>query len=241
MQFPSLQLILLKATRRVRSKVQVSRSKRGALGLLGLALAFTLSSCSEPSKIYSKNQQLGVFFTVPNGWYQIPEEEIRSYEVEGADAAAKTKADLVLWQEAYSESKETSAKNLLQLEAPKALTAFARVRALTVEESDAMSYNGLRNLILPVTDLITGQSQIVDEFQLLDEKEVVGESARGLETVFSFTPKGGTNETVHQTALLANDRRSIYFFLVRCTTECFNESEKSVSEIVKSFTVKGNR
>lgn len=178
---------------------------------------------------------------MPNDWYQIPEEQIRTYEVEGADAAAKAKADLVLWQEAYSASKETSAKNLLQLEAPKALTAFARVRALTIEESDAMSYNGLRNLILPVTDLIAGQSDIVDEFQLLDESEVVAESARGLQTVFSFTPKGGTNETVHQTALLANDRGSIYFFLVRCTTECFNNSEESVAEIVKSFTVKGSR
>jgi hypothetical protein len=209
--------------------------------LIGLSLALGLTACTGPSKIYSSNQQLGVYFTVPTGWYVIPEEDIRTYEVAGADAAAKTKADLVLWQEAYSASKETSAKNLLQLEAPKALTAFARVRALTVEESDAMSYNGLRNLILPVTDLITGQSQIVDEFQLLDESEVVNDSARGLQTLFSFTPKGGTNETVHQTALLSNDRQSIYFFLVRCTTECFNESEKSVSEIVKSFTVKGSR
>jgi hypothetical protein len=206
-----------------------------------LLLLFALTACSQPSKIYSKNQQLGVYFTVPSGWHLIPEEEIRGYELEGADAATKTKADLVLWQEAYSESKGTSAKNILQLEAPKVLTAFARVRALTMEESNAMSYNGLRNLILPVTDLLSGQSKIVDEFQLLDESEVVSDSARGLQTIFSFTPKSGVNETVHQTALLANDRLSIYFFLVRCTTECFNASEESVAEIVESFTVKGSR
>ncbi len=154
---------------------------------------------------------------------------------------AKNKADLVLWQEAYSESSKTSAKNLLQLDAPLALTAFARVRALTLDESDAMSYNGLRNLILPVTDLITGESTIVDEFQLLDEQEIITDNSRGLRTVYSFTPKGGENETVDQTALLTNDRRSIYFFLVRCTTECFTESQSSVDEIVQSFTVKGRR
>jgi len=208
------------------------------LATISIAL---LVGCGDSSKIYSKNSELGVFFTVPNGWHQIPEEEIRTYEVEGADAAAKQKADLVLWQDAYSESKKTSAKNLLQLEAPKALTAFVRVRALTFEESDAMSYNSLRNLILPVTDLISGNSQVVNDFQLLDEKEVITEEARGLQSIFSFTPKDGENETVHQTALLANDRRSIYFFLVRCTTECFNEEQAEVDAIVKSFTVKGKR
>ena len=200
-----------------------------------------LSSCGAPSKIYAKNNQLGIYFTVPSDWSSIAEEEIRSYELAGADTAAKNKADLVLWQEAYSASKSTSAKNILQLEAPKALTAFARVRALTMEESDAMSYNGLRNLILPVTDLLNGTSTIVNEFQILDEQEIVTEAARGLQTVFSFTPKGGANETVHQTALLSEDRKSIYFFLVRCTTECFNESEATVNEIVDSFTVKGSR
>lgn len=215
---------------------------KGAIALLTISLLVgSLAGCGAPSKIYAKDTELGVYFTVPSGWHEISEEQIRSYEVEGADAAAKSKADLVLWQQAFSASKETSARNILQLEAPKALTAFARVRALTFEESDAMSYNGLRNLILPVTDLIAGTSEVVDDFALLDETEVIAESARGLQTVFSFTPKGGKNETVHQTALLAEDRSSIYFFLVRCTTECFNDSEALVDEIVKSFTVKGKR
>jgi hypothetical protein len=115
------------------------------------------------------------------------------------------------------------------------------VRALTFEESDAMSYNGLRNLVLPVTDLIDGSSEIVNDFQLLEEIEIVTEEARGLQTLFSFSPKDGENETIHQTALLANDRTSIYFFLVRCTTECFNENRENVDAIVKSFTVKGKR
>lgn len=209
--------------------------------LIASALVLSVTACGSPSKIYGKNAQLGVFFTVPANWNKISAEEIRSYELENADAAAKNKADLVLWQEAYSESSKTSAKNLLQLDAPLALTAFARVRALTLDESDAMSYNGLRNLILPVTDLITGESTIVDEFQLLDEQEIITDNSRGLRTVYSFTPKGGENETVDQTALLTNDRRSIYFFLVRCTTECFTESQSSVDEIVQSFTVKGRR
>lgn len=218
-----------------------SRQKRVGLLVIGVSLVTLLAGCGANSKIYSKNSELGVFFTVPTGWHQIPEEDIRSYEVAGADAAAKQKADLVLWQEAYSASERTSAKNLLQLQAPTALTAFVRVRALTFEESDAMSYNGLRNLILPVTDLIAGTSQVVGNFELIDEKEIVTEEARGLQTIFSFTPKDGKNETVHQTALLANDRGSIYFFLVRCTTECFNDSQSEVDAIVKSFTVKGKK
>ncbi len=209
--------------------------------LSACALIVTLSACGAPSQIYAKNAQLGVYFTVPAGWHKITSEDIRTYELESADAATKNKADLVLWQEAFSESKKTSARNLLQLEAPLALTAFARVRALTLDESDAMSYNGLRNLVLPVTELAIGESTVVDEFQLLDEQEVITDAGRGLRTVYSFTPKNGENETVDQTALLANDRRSIYFFLVRCTTECFNESEATVNDIVKSFTVKGRR
>ena len=215
--------------------------RRVLASLISLFLLISLTSCGEPSKIYAKNGELGVYFTVPSGWHKIAQEDIRSYELEGANASAKSKADLVLWQEAYSQHSGTSAKNILQLQATNSLTAFARVRALTIEESDAMSYNGLRNLILPVTDLISGTSQVVGDFQLLDEKEVVTDKARGLETVFSFTPKDGENETVHQTALLANDRSSIYFFLVRCTTECFDSSQEVVNNIVKSFTVKGRR
>lgn len=209
--------------------------------LLWSALVFVLGSCGAPSKIYAKNSELGVYFTIPATWHEIPEEDIRSYEVEGADDAAKTKADLVLWQKAFSASKETSAREVLRLDPPKSLTAFARVRALTIQESDAMSYNGLRDLVLPVTELIAGSSEVVNDFELLGEQEVVTEQARGLQTTFSFTLKNGGNETVHQTALLSNDRGSIYFFLVRCTTECFDESQETVDEIVKSFTVKGRR
>jgi hypothetical protein len=208
---------------------------------LAILSALFLVGCGAPSKIYAKDAQLGVYFTVPAGWYEISEEDIRAYEVEGADDAAKNKADLVLWQKAFSAGKETKAKNILQLEPPESLTAFARVRALTVQESDAMSYNGLRDLVLPVTELITGQSQVVEDFELIDEQEIVSEEARGLQTVFSFTPKSGGNETVHQTALLSNDRGAIYFFLVRCTTECFDQDKETVDEIVKSFTVKGRR
>jgi len=223
------------------SITMIEARRKFGVALYALVLLVTVTSCGESSKIYSKNSELGVFFTIPNGWHHIPEETIRSYEVEGADAAAKQKADLVLWQEAYSESGKTTAKNLLQLEAPKALTAFVRVRALTLEESDAMSYNGLRNLVLPVTELISGTSQVVNDFQLLEETEIVTQEARGLQTIFSFTPKDGENETIHQTALLSNDRSAIYFFLVRCTTECFNEGQKNVDAIVKSLTVKGKR
>ena len=225
----------------MRAREKRPRVSRVCGAFILVLASLTLVACGAPTKIYAKNSQLGVFFTVPSHWHQIPEEDIRSYEVTGADTAAKSKADLVLWQEAYSESNKVTAKNILQLDAPDSLTAFARVRALTQEESDAMSYNGLRNLILPVTDLISGQSQIVKDFQLLDEKEVVLNKARGLQTIFSFSPKDGNNETVHQTALLSEDRSSIYFFLVRCTTECFDQSQKQVDEIVKSFTVKGSR
>lgn len=205
------------------------------------AMIILLASCGSPSKIYAKNAQLGVYFTVPSGWHEISEEDIRSYEIDGADDAAKNKADLVLWQKAFSASSSTSAREVLRLEPPKSLTAFARVRALTIQESDAMSFNSLRDLVLPVTELIAGSSQVVEDFKLVGEQEVVTEQARGLQTTFSFTLKNGRNETVHQTALLANDRGSIYFFLVRCTTECFNESQETVDEIVNSFTVKGGR
>lgn len=228
---------------RLRSNVVQRSLLRQIISILSattLVIAL-LSGCGEVSKIYAKNSALGIYFTVPAGWHKISEEDIRSFELEGADAAGKNKADLVLWQEAYSENHATSARNILQLQATKSLTAFARVRALTTEESDAMSYNGLRNLILPVTELISGSSQVVDDFQLLDEREIVSERARGLETIFSFTPKDGENETVHQTALLSTDRSSIYFFLVRCTTNCFDKSQGIVDEIVASFTVKGRR
>ena len=62
---------------------------KGAIAFLTIALLIgSLAGCGAPSKIYAKDTELGVYFTVPSGWHEISEEQIRSYEVEGADAAA---------------------------------------------------------------------------------------------------------------------------------------------------------
>jgi hypothetical protein len=210
---------------------------------LVLVIASTLlfSGCAESTQRYAANKDVGAYFTVPTKWIKIDAKTLRKTEVAGADAAGREKADLVLWQEAYSKLPIASTKEIFGINPTSHPIAFARVRQLTMEESNGVSLNSLRDLIIPVTKLYTGESSVVSDFILLDDEEIVEKGARGVRTTFSFTPPGSSNETVKQTSLISEDRSTLYFFIVRCTSKCFKANSEEIDKISDSFTVRGAR
>ncbi len=210
-----------------------------------LALTITtillLTGCAQSSQRYAANPDVGAYFTAPAKWIKIDEKILRKAERKGADAAGLEKANLVLWQEAYSKLPNVLPKEIFGLNPTEHPIAFIRVRQLTMEESNEVSLNSLRDLIIPVTKLYSGQSTVVSDFILLDDEEIVEEGARGVRTTFSFTPPDSLNETVKQTSLISEDRSTLYFFIVRCTTKCFKANSEEIDKISDSFTVRGVR
>ncbi len=214
--------------------------KRPVIALLGIALVLGLTGCGESSKLYPASKSEGVFFSVPTNWKALSTASLNKYEKESTEPEGAARQALVKWQIAYTTNKKLKAAEVFNLTAPTKPLAFARVRDLESSEINSVSYNTLRDVIVPVTQIIEGEDPSAPDFQILVDQEVVQKGARGVQTVYSFSIDG-KEQTINQTSLMANDRTKLYIFVVRCTTECYNKNKKKIEEIVSSFTVEGAR
>ena len=214
--------------------------RRPVIALLGIALVLGLTGCGESSKLYPASKSEGVFFSVPTNWKALSTASLNKYEKESTDPEAESRQALVKWQIAYTTNKKLKVPEVFNLTAPSQPLVFARVRDLESSEINSVSYNTLRDVIVPVTQIIAGDDPSAPDFQILVDQEVVQKGARGVQTVYSFSidDKG---QTINQTSLMSNDRTTMYIFVVRCTTECYAKNKKKIEEIVSSFTVEGAR
>jgi hypothetical protein len=214
--------------------------RRPVIALLGIALVLGLTGCGESSKLYPASKSEGVFFSVPTNWKALSTASLNKYEKESTEPEGAARQALVKWQIAYTTNKKLKAAEVFNLTAPTKPLAFARVRDLESSEINSVSYNTLRDVIVPVTQIIEGDDPSAPDFQILVDQEVVQKGARGVQTVYSFSIDG-KEQTINQTSLMSNDRTKLYIFVVRCTTECYNKNKKKIEEIVSSFTVEGAR
>lgn len=207
---------------------------------LAMALALSLSACGESSQLYPASKENGVFFSVPKNWNNLSYAALSKYEKSSADKQENSRESLVRWQIAYSLDPKIKVSSVFTLKPPTSPLIFARVRDLTSEETNDFSYNSLRNVIVPVTQLADGTDLGVDDFEILNDREVVEKGARGIQTIYRFTLQG-EQQTFNQTALISEDRTMIYILIGRCTTTCYKKNKKAIEEIVSSFTVQGAR
>ena len=214
--------------------------RRPVIALLGIALVLGLTGCGESSKLYPASKSEGVFFSVPTNWKALSTASLNKYEKESTEPEGAARQALVKWQIAYTTNKKLKVSEVFNLTAPSQPLVFARVRDLESSEINSVSYNTLRDVIVPVTSIINGDDPSAPDFQILVDQEVVQKGARGVQTVYSFSIDD-KEQTINQTSLMSNDRTTMYIFVVRCTTECYAKNKKKIEEIVSSFTVEGAR
>ena len=214
--------------------------RRPVIALLGIALVLGLTGCGESSKLYPASKSEGVFFSVPTNWKALSTASLNKYEKESTEPEGAARQALVKWQIAYTTNKKLKVPEVFKLTAPSQPLVFARVRDLESSEINSVSYNTLRDVIVPVTQIIAGDDPSAPDFQILVDQEVVQKGARGVQTVYSFSIDD-KEQTINQTSLMSNDRTTMYIFVVRCTTECYAKNKQKIEEIVSSFTVEGAR
>ncbi len=214
--------------------------RRPVIALLGIALVLGLTGCGESSKLYPASKSEGVFFSVPTNWRALSTASLNKFERESTEPEGAARQALVKWQIAYTTNKKLKVPEVFNLTAPTQPLVFARVRDLESSEINSVSYNSLRDVIVPVTQIIAGDDPSAPDFQILVDQEVVQKGARGVQTVYSFSIDD-KEQTINQTSLMSNDRTTMYIFVVRCTTECYAKNKKKIEEIVSSFTVEGAR
>jgi hypothetical protein len=214
--------------------------KKLLASLSALAMALSLAGCGETSKLYPASKSEGVFFSVPKNWSGVTTKALNRFEEKSAAEDPENKVSLVKWQVAYSPNKKVKAEDVFTLETPKHPLVFARVRALSDSEINEVSYNSLRDVIVPLTQLINQDTSQDPGFSIVADEEIVEKGARGVRTVYTLTIQD-VKQTISQTALVANDRSTMYIFVARCSTTCYNKNRKTINEIVNSFTVRGAR
>jgi len=214
--------------------------KRLAVGI-GLSLALVaLTGCSQ-SQIYAANKESGVYVAIPKGWHKITSAQLNKAESKSTAEGAAERLANVIWQEAYTTSTKNLPASVFNIEAPDGAMVYVRVRDLNYDDANSVSYNTLRNLILPITTWLSDPTKANSQFILHDDGERVEKIARGVRTVFTFGDAVGKSETVDQTALVSDDRSRIYILLVRAPTSYFTAHAKELQAIADSFTVRGNK
>ncbi len=214
--------------------------RRYVAGIFLLISVIGLTSCSQ-SQIYATDKQSGVYAAIPNGWQKITTAQLTKAESQStADGAAERLANVV-WQEAYTTSLKTKPLAVFSLDAPEGAVVYLRVRDLNYDDMNSVSYNDLRNIILPITTWLEDPTKANVDFVLLDDYERVEKIARGVRTIFTFSDRAGISETVDQTALVSDDRTRIYILLVRAPTKYYKAHAKELQAIGDSFTVRGNK
>jgi hypothetical protein len=204
-----------------------------------IALALILSACGKPSQQYATDKADGVYFTVPLGWKKIPTLAINSVEAKSTLAGAADRLAAVHWQVAYTLDKSLTAEQVLNLKTPEKPVVYVRVRSLLPDEINAVSYNTLRNLVVPLTTWASGSDPTAPALTINNDVEIVEKGGRGIYTQFTFKSSDGKDQTIDQAALMSNDHSTMYIMIARCSATCFTEHKKDFAKILKSFTVRG--
>ena len=77
------------------------------------------------------------------------------------------------------------------------------------------------------------------EFALVaDEVLTPGDGLRGVHSVYRYRVGGGPMQMIDQTAYLNDDASKLYMFYVRCSTECYEQRQQEIGNVVSSFTVR---
>jgi hypothetical protein len=171
-------------------------------------------------------------------WHGVSNASLNEYEKVASKNQTNSRQTLVKWQVAYSADPKIKVAQVFSLKPVAAPLVFVRVRDMTGSEINSFSYNSLRDVIVPVTQLTQGADLGVPDFKILLDKEIVKKSARGIQTIYSFSVSG-TEQTLNQTVLMSNDRSTLYIFMARCASTCYKKNQKVMEEIVNSYTVQG--
>ena len=215
-------------------------AKRIAVSSLIASALVLLTGCSQ-SQIYAVDKGSGTYIAIPKGWNKIDKAVLDKAESKSTAPGAAEKLANVIWQEAYTTSPEVTATQILNLQAPIGAAVYVRVRALNFEEINSISYNSLRNLLVPLTTWLEDPAKANPKFVLIDDYERVEKVARGIRTIYTFEDAAGVSETVDQTALISDDRTQVYILIVRAKTKYYNKHVDELLAIGDSFTVRGDK
>lgn len=216
-----------------RTLLRVGRGLAGLSALL-VAVMVAVAGCAAPQFTYVANSSAETYFKVPYGWHKISEAAIAK-EL-GSNSGA--------WSAAYDAGSAPSASHAFSFGISQPFV-FALVGQLSSTESNEMSYNGLRDFILPVTSsarqTATKNSYPLTNFHLISDSVLnPGQGIHGVRDVFDYTYTDGSVDTFDQVAFLNADSTKVYVLVIHCQTSCYSKNLSEINTVMTSFTVRSS-
>jgi hypothetical protein len=215
------------------------RSTRGLVGgltiLLAAALTVVLTACGAPQYTYVADSSAGTYYKVPYSWHQISQQSLN------AALAAAGGSGAGVWSTAFDAGTTPSADHFLAPDVGQPFV-FAEVGTLSSTVSNELSYNMLRDFMLPVTSTTRQQDAasgfpLTDFKQLRDETITGSQGVHGVRETFQYTFPGGVSDTFDEDVLTNADQTVVYFLMVHCTNACYSQNENNIDTVMSSFTV----
>jgi hypothetical protein len=216
------------------------RSRRGLVGGLALLLvavvtSIGLSGCGAPQYTYVSDSAAGTFYKVPHAWHQISQQSL-----DAALTAAGASADGI-WATGFDADSAPSASHFLASDANEPFV-FAEVGDLSSTVSNELSYNMLRDFMLPVTSASRQQDAEsgfpLTNFKSLRDETITGkQGVHGVRETFQYTFPDGTADTFDEDVLTNADQTVVYFLMVHCTNACYSANQNNIDAVMTSFTV----
>jgi hypothetical protein len=216
------------------------RTARGHIGgltvlLAGVLTMVGLSGCGTPAYTYVADSAAGTYYKVPAQWHPISQKEIDALlQSTGGSSAG-------IWSTAFDGGTGPNANHVLagNLSQP---FAFAEVLSLNPTASNELSYNMLRDFMLPVTSNTRSQDAQsgfpLTGFRQLRDQTIAGhQGVHGVRETFQYTFPGGAANTFDEDVLTNADQTVVYLLMVHCTNTCFTQNQNDIDTVMNSFTV----
>jgi hypothetical protein len=196
------------------------------------AVVVTLSACGPPAYRFQTNATNELVLKVPRSWT-----EVRSGVPTGADGQ---KAPTGNWMALYDAAPRPSAAHV---QSPHATSPTAIMASVTVTKEDggALTDDDLRDQFLPVTvsrrQLAALSGFTGTGFHLMSDEPLRSKTAHGIHVVFTYDHGEGP-EIYDQVAVTDSRKTRVHLFLVHCTKACYDSNRTTITETMRSFTVK---
>ncbi len=215
-----------------------ARGRTGGLAflLIGVVLATVgLTGCGSPAYTYVADSSAQTYYKVPSQWHQISQQSLNAaLKAAGASGGG-------VWSTAFDGTSSPSGDNFLagDLNQP---FVFAEVGTLSSTLSNELSYNVLRDFMLPVTSDSRTQEDAqgfpLTDFKSLRDQVISGkQGVHGVRETFDYTFPAGWANTFDEAVLTNADQTVVYFLMVHCTATCYSQNQNNINTVMSSFTV----
>jgi hypothetical protein len=213
------------------------RTRRGLAGgltlLLGALTVIGLSACGAPAYNYVADGSAGTYYKVPSQWHELSQKNLdAALSAEGLSGGG-------IWSTAFDGASTPSGSDFLAPDLAQPFV-FAEVGTLNPTASNEISYNMLRDFMLPVTSTARSSDTsfpLTDFQSLRDQTITAAHGVHGVRETFQYTFPTGEADTFDEDVLTNADQTVVYFLLVHCTNACYTQNQSAINTVMTSFTI----